>query len=401
MNKKQIRRLLSPAICVLIAAASCLTAFAAANTLTIEECDDLQITLPDNMTAVTRSSESDASYYTDHNLSYVDVQEAFLNGDIYMQAMDDDNAVTLTMSYLETDAKDFTDLTDDKLSEVARGFVASINSEVQYDSSTCDETGIATPWIFFNMSVKDQDGNVSRQYQATTVKNGKNVTLNLYRNGGDVEESDYAVIESVARTVKLNATPFYKNRRFWLYVGGAVFLIALIIFLDEPHGSPLFIQTRTGKNGKEFRLFKFRSMVVNAEALLEELRKKGISFKAPNDPTYKVKDDPRMTRFGKFIRKTSIDELPQLLNIIMGHMSIVGPRPPLPREVKLYNEFTMQRLLMRPGLTCIWQSTHNRDDILFPEWMKMDVTYLHECSFLLDCKLIIKTFAVVFTANGN
>ena len=178
-------------------------------------------------------------------------------------------------------------------------------------------------------------------------------------------------------------------------------LIALIIFLDDPHGSPLFIQTRTGKNGKEFRLFKFRSMVVNAEALLEELRKKGISFKAPNDPTYKVKDDPRMTRFGKFIRKTSIDELPQLLNIIMGHMSIVGPRPPLPREVKLYNEFTMQRLLMRPGLTCIWQSTHNRDDILFPEWMKMDVTYLHECSFLLDCKLIIKTFAVVFTANGN
>ena len=178
-------------------------------------------------------------------------------------------------------------------------------------------------------------------------------------------------------------------------------LVALLIFLDDPHGSPLFIQTRVGKNGKEFRLFKFRSMVVNAEAILEDLRRRGISFKAPNDPTYKVKDDPRITRFGKFIRKTSIDELPQLLNIILGHMSIVGPRPPLPREVKLYNEFTMQRLLMRPGLTCIWQSTHNRDDILFPEWMKMDVTYLHECSFLLDCKLIIKTFAVVFTANGN
>ena len=178
-------------------------------------------------------------------------------------------------------------------------------------------------------------------------------------------------------------------------------LVALFIFLDDPHGSPIFVQKREGINCKPFKLIKFRSMVVNAEALLEELRKKGVTIKDPKDPTYKMKDEPRITRFGRLIRKTSIDELPQLINIIMGHMSIVGPRPPLPREVNEYNDFAMQRLLMRPGLTCIWQTTRNRDEVPFPEWMKMDVRYIHNCSFLLDCKLILKTFAIVFTANGN
>ena len=178
-------------------------------------------------------------------------------------------------------------------------------------------------------------------------------------------------------------------------------LVALLIFLDDPHGSPIFIQKREGMNRKVFKLIKFRSMVVNAEALLEELRKKGVTIKDPKDPTYKMKDDPRITRFGRVIRKTSIDELPQLINIILGHMSIVGPRPPLTREVNEYNDFAMQRLLIRPGLTCIWQTTRNRDEVPFAEWMKMDIRYIHECSFLLDCKLMLKTFLIVFSANGN
>ena len=231
MNKKLTGRLLSLAMCVLMAAVSCFTAFAAGQTVTIEECDNLQITLPDNMTAVTRTSDADDSYYTSHNLSYVDVQEAFLNGDIYMQAMDDNSDVTLTMSCLETDAKDFDSLSEDELNEMARRFVASINSEVQYNSSTADEAGIDTPWIFFDMSVTDPDGNVSHQYQATTVHNGKNITLNLYRNGGDVNESDYALLESIARTVQIPAKPFYMNRWFWLFGGGTVVAILLIIII--------------------------------------------------------------------------------------------------------------------------------------------------------------------------
>lgn len=186
-----------------------------------------------------------------------------------------------------------------------------------------------------------------------------------------------------------------------LVLSPVLLLVALLIFLDDPHGSPIFVQPREGKNRKIFQLVKFRSMVVNAEELLGDLKRRGISIKDPSDPTYKLKDDPRITRFGRFIRKTSIDELPQLINIILGDMSIVGPRPPLTREVEQYNDFAMQRLLVRPGLTCIWQSTRNRDDVKFPDWMKMDVTYIQNCSLLLDCKLIIKTFAIVFTANGN
>ena len=178
-------------------------------------------------------------------------------------------------------------------------------------------------------------------------------------------------------------------------------LVALLIFLDDPKGSPIFIQTRVGRNGKLFRLIKFRSMVVNAEELLEDLKKRGISIKDPDDPTYKMKDDPRITRMGRFIRKTSIDELPQLINIIAGDMSIVGPRPPLPSEVEQYNEFSKQRLLVKQGLTCYWQTTKDRDYVPFDEWMKMDVRYVFNCNFWLDCKLIFKTFKIVLTANGN
>lgn len=231
MNKKPIGRLLSLAMCVLVAAASCFTAFAEGQTITIEECDNLQITLPDNMTAVTRTSDADDSYYTSHNLSYVDVQQAFLNGDIYMQAMDNDSDVTLTMSCLETDAKDFDTLSNDELNEMSRRFIASINTDVQYESGTADEVGNGTPWIFLDMTVKDPDGNVSRQFQATTVHNGKNITLNLYRNGGDVDGNDYALLESVARTVNIPAKPFYMNRWFWLFSGGTIVAILLIIVI--------------------------------------------------------------------------------------------------------------------------------------------------------------------------
>lgn len=178
-------------------------------------------------------------------------------------------------------------------------------------------------------------------------------------------------------------------------------LVALLIFIDDPKGSPIFIQTRVGRNGKLFRLIKFRSMVVNAEELLEDLKKRGITIKDPDDPTYKMKDDPRITRMGRFIRKTSIDELPQLINIIAGDMSIVGPRPPLPSEVEQYNDFSKQRLLVKQGLTCYWQTTKDRDYVPFDEWMKMDVRYVFNCNFWLDCKLIFKTFKIVLTANGN
>ena len=128
------------------------------------------------------------------------------------------------------------------------------------------------------------------------------------------------------------------------------------------------------------------------------------SLSAQNEmdgPVFKMKDDPRITRIGKFIRKTSIDELPQLFNILKGDMSIVGPRPSLPKEVSQYNDYQAQRLFVTPGLTCYWQASKKRDDISFDEWVDLDIKYILERSWFVDIKLIFKTFIVVFTGQGE
>lgn len=174
-------------------------------------------------------------------------------------------------------------------------------------------------------------------------------------------------------------------------------VLALIIFLDDPHGSPFFVQERIGRNGKPFQFIKFRSMVVNAEAKLDELLEKN----EMDGPVFKIKDDPRITRIGKFIRKTSIDELPQLLNILMGDMSIVGPRPALPREVVHYNDYQKQRLYVTPGLTCYWQVQPHRNDLSFDEWVDLDVKYVQERSFLVDWKIIFLTVGAVLRGSGE
>lgn len=180
-----------------------------------------------------------------------------------------------------------------------------------------------------------------------------------------------------------------------LFIPGAA--LALIIFIDDPHGSPFFSQDRVGRDGKVFKFYKFRSMVVNAENLLDDLQ--GQNEKT--GPVFKMQDDPRITRIGKFIRRTSIDELPQILNILKGDMSIVGPRPALPKEVEQYDDYARLRLLITPGLTCYWQVQKNRDEITFDEWMDMDIKYIKERTFFGDIKLIFKTVAVMFTGEGS
>lgn len=174
-------------------------------------------------------------------------------------------------------------------------------------------------------------------------------------------------------------------------------IVALAIFIDDPKGSPIFKQIRVGRNGKEFKMYKFRSMVVDAEEILKTLQDKN----EKDGPVFKMKNDPRITRVGHFIRKTSIDELPQLFNIIKGDMAIVGPRPALAKEVAVYTEEHKQRLLVRPGLTCIWQTQPHRDAISFDDWMKMDIDYIGRRSLLLDFKLILKTVLVVITGQGE
>lgn len=174
-------------------------------------------------------------------------------------------------------------------------------------------------------------------------------------------------------------------------------LLALVIYIDSPGASPFFVQERIGLNGKPFRFIKFRSMVPDAEKKLHAL----LDRNEMDGPVFKIKRDPRITRVGSFIRRCSIDELPQLINILKGDMSIVGPRPALPREVKKYDDYERQRLYVRPGLTCYWQVQPRRNDLSFDQWLELDLKYIRERSFATDWKIIFKTFSAVIGMEGE
>lgn len=171
-------------------------------------------------------------------------------------------------------------------------------------------------------------------------------------------------------------------------------VIAILIYLEDK-GPVIYSQTRIGKDGRAFKLYKFRSMCVDADERLRDLQK----LNERDGPVFKIRDDPRVTKIGKFIRKTCIDELPQLVNIIKGDMSIVGPRPPLPNEVEQYNSYQKQRLLVVPGLTCYWQ-IQKGEETTFDEWVELDLKYIKERSILLDFRLILLTFKVILSGKG-
>jgi exopolysaccharide biosynthesis polyprenyl glycosylphosphotransferase len=171
-------------------------------------------------------------------------------------------------------------------------------------------------------------------------------------------------------------------------------LVALIIRLTSK-GPIFFRQERVGLHGQTFQLLKFRSMVTNAEELKEKL----LAQNEQTGPVFKMQNDPRITGIGRFIRKYSIDELPQLINILRGDMTIVGPRPALPKEVLLYKSWQRRRLSMRPGLTCYWQVS-GRNSIGFEEWMRLDLLYVDNWSIRLDFKLILETIPVVLYGKG-
>ncbi len=173
-------------------------------------------------------------------------------------------------------------------------------------------------------------------------------------------------------------------------------LIGAAIVMDDPHGSPVFSQIRCGLGGKEFRLYKFRTMCADAEQRLEELR----PYNEMTGPVFKIRNDPRITRFGRLLRRTGLDELPQLVNILKGDMSIVGPRPPLPREMAQYTPYQMKRLSVKPGLTCFWQVQPDRNSQDFDTWVEMDLRYIRERSWLLDWKLIFLTIGAIIGREG-
>lgn len=202
------------------------------------------------------------------------------------------------------------------------------------------------------------------------------------------------------------------HRRFWMVkrtqdilfssialvvLSPLMLLIAAAIMIDDHSAGPIFVQERIGRKGKPFRLYKFRSMCANAESKLGEL----LDRNEMDGPVFKIKRDPRITRVGRIIRKTGLDELPQLVNVIRGEMSLIGPRPALPREVKLYGEYEWQRLYVTPGLSCYWQIAPHRNELSFEEWMELDIKYVQERSFLVDWKIIFKTIAVCLAGQGE
>lgn len=173
-------------------------------------------------------------------------------------------------------------------------------------------------------------------------------------------------------------------------------IIIAVLIKTEDHGPIFYKQVRVGKNGKTFKMYKFRSMFVNADKMLAKLKEQ-------NDvegPMFKMKDDPRITKIGHFIRKHSLDELPQFFNVIKGDMSLVGPRPPLPSEVTEYNDYDKQRLYVTPGCTGLWQATE-RNGVGFNEMVKLDLEYIQRASLSYDFWIIWKTILIVFKPNSS
>ncbi len=168
-----------------------------------------------------------------------------------------------------------------------------------------------------------------------------------------------------------------------LIIVSPVMLVVAILIKLESSGPIIFSQKRVGLNGKEFSMLKFRSMVQNAEELKEKLQKQN----EMSGPMFKMNEDPRVTKIGRFIRKTSIDELPQLINVLKGEMSLVGPRPSLPKEVAKFESWMLERLNVKPGLTCYWQVS-GRNNIDFEDWMKLDIKYVKHSSCCLEIRML-------------
>ena len=204
---------------------------------------------------------------------------------------------------------------------------------------------------------------------------------------------------SVARRPGIGA---WMKRSIDIILGSAILLLALpammalvIAIKFNSAGPVLFVQRRVGKGGKIFRLYKFRSMIIDAEDLKTTLQ----NLNEKDGPIFKMVADPRITSVGKFMRRHSLDELPQLFNVLFNDMSLVGPRPPLPEEVVNYEPWHLKRLAVKPGLTCTWQIS-GRSNLSFEEWMRLDVAYIDNWSIGLDLKLIWKTIGVVLNADG-
>jgi len=193
-----------------------------------------------------------------------------------------------------------------------------------------------------------------------------------------------------------NVTDIYVSAIALLLLSPIFLFMALLIKLDSK-GPVFFIQERVGLRGRKFKLYKFRTMIQNAESIKQSLKKQNEA----DGPVFKIKADPRVTNIGRIMRKTGLDELPQLINVVKCEMSLIGPRPPVPQEVVQYERWQLRRLSVKPGITCTWQVLKNRNDVSFEKWMHLDLDYIDNWTLKEDAKLFFKTFNTVLKATGH
>jgi len=222
----------------------------------------------------------------------------------------------------------------------------------------------------------------------------------------DQDKVDEKTRKKLEMIIEKSYSSFWRQKRIFdiffatlilLFFLPLMFIIAIVIVIDDPSAGPFYKQIRVGRHGKEFYMYKFRTMRANADKMIDELAK----LNEMDGPVFKIKDDPRITRVGKILRKLSLDELMQFFNVLKGDMTLVGPRPPLPREVEFYTDYQRLRLLVTPGLTCTWQISKNRNDIPFEQWVEMDIEYIQTRTYLNDLKIMLKTPIVMLTATGR
>lgn len=178
-----------------------------------------------------------------------------------------------------------------------------------------------------------------------------------------------------------------------LLILSPIMLTTLVVLTFTTRGKPIFSQDRVGLCGRRFRMFKFRTMAVNADSLQHLVQNE------KDGPIFKNRMDPRVTAIGRFLRSTSIDEMPQLLNVLLGDMALVGPRPPVPKEVAEYHSWQFERLAVKPGLTCLWQVS-GRSEIEFEDWVRMDIWYVRNQNFVTDLNLLVRTPLAVLSRRG-
>ncbi|MEI6047969.1 MAG: sugar transferase [Bacteroidota bacterium] len=251
-----------------------------------------------------------------------------------------------------------------------------VPSEVRNVVRSCEELG-----VIFRLKYEDNKINLTNAIK-TKIANKKFLTfINIPYN---------AFALTIKKIMDLNVSIF-----MIICLSPVLLIIAVLIKLTSP-GPIIYRQERVGLRGRMFNLYKFRTMVVNAEILRKDLEAEN----EVDGPVFKIRDDPRVTKIGKFLRKTGLDELPQLVNILKGEMSLIGPRPPLQAETKLYTRWQLRRLSVRPGLSCFWQIKPDRNSIKFEKWMELDLAYIDNWSLRLDFLILLKTIRTVFQRSG-